>query len=173
MRRRQALAVVTGSLSLVAGCSAESTTERTPIPSKTDTATPPESQIRELPMTPPTDPIDCDDDPHPVSVADGDSYPERANGFELTASKDVVTVGETITFTLTNVGDDPRAAGEQYKYNILRQDDEWEPVYVTQSRAGWTDLGIRVYPGGGFRWSFTATSEGLERRNDYNPDYHV
>jgi len=126
-----------------------------------------------LPTTTPADAIDCDADPHPISVAGGDSYPERVNGFELMASKDIVTIGETITFTLTNVGDDPRVAGEKYKYNILRQHDGWEPVYVTQSRAMWTDMGIRVYPSGGFRWTFTATSEGLERRNDYNPDYHV
>ncbi len=30
------------------------------------------------------------------------TLPERANGFELTASKGVVTIGERITFTLTN-----------------------------------------------------------------------
>lgn len=173
MRRRQALALVTGSLSLVAGCSSDTTTDLTPTPSKTGTEITPESQIRELPMTTPPDPIDCDDDPRPVSRAAGDSYPDRANEFELTASKGVVTIGERITFTLTNIGDNPRGIGEKYKYNILRQHDGWEPIYFTESQAGWTDLGVRVYPGGGFRWTFTATNDGLERQNGYNPAYHV
>ncbi|WP_244621440.1 hypothetical protein [Haloarcula marismortui] len=30
-----------------------------------------------------------------------------------------------------------------------------------------------MYPGGGFRWTFTATNDGLERQNGYNPAYHV
>jgi hypothetical protein len=124
-------------------------------------------------MTTPADPIDCGVDSHPVSLATDDLYPERVSGFKLTASKDVVTIGENITFTLTNDGANGQVVGEKYKYNILRQNDGWEPVYYTQGQASWTDLGVSVGPGGGFRWRFTVTKEGLERRNGHNPDYHV
>jgi len=129
--------------------------------------------MRALSRTTPANPIDCDADPRPISRAAGDSYPERVNEFELTASKDVVTIGGKIAFTLTNVGDAPQVIGEKYKYNILRQNDGWEPVYYTTQQAAWTDLGLHVYPGGGFRWPFTITSERIERRNGYNPAYHV
>lgn len=173
MRRRQALALVTGSLSFVAGCSSESTPDSAPTTSKTSTTTIQEPQMRELPMTAPSDRINCDADANPVSIADDDSYPERANGFELTASKDVVTMGEKITFALTNVGGAQQSTGEKFKYNILRQSDGWEPVYYTKGPAGYTDLGLYVSPGGGFQWPFTVTSKGLERQNDHNPTYYV
>ncbi|NLV11824.1 hypothetical protein [Haloarcula argentinensis] len=119
MRRRQALALVTGSLSFVAGCSSESTPDSAPTTSKTSTTTIQEPQMRELPMTAPSDRINCDADANPVSIADDDSYPERANGFELTASKDVVTIGEKITFALTNVGGAQQSTGEKFKYTAL------------------------------------------------------
>lgn len=160
MRRRQALALITGGFSVVAGCSSNSESNSG-------------AQTRELSTTSPADPIDCDANPYPVTRADDNSYPEQINGFELTASKDTVSIGEAITFTLTNVGDERRGIGQKYKYNILRRDTEWKPIFYTQDQPVWTDLGINVRPGGEFRWPFTVDRKGLERQNGGNPSYHI
>lgn len=190
MRRRHLLATAAGALSLAAGCRSDpesspdtttpsGTTEPTETTvtatTSTETTTIAEPRMRELPTTPPDGTIDCDASPYPIRAGIAGPYPERAGGFELTASTNAVAIGDRITFTLTNVGDDTRVIGEKYKYNILRRGtDEWEPVFYTPEQAVYTDLGIRVRPGGGFRWPFVVDQDGLERKNgEANMPYHV
>jgi hypothetical protein len=103
-----------------------------------------------------------------VLVSDADAY--RKPKF-LSSPTD--TIGEKITLTLTNVGNEPRGIGEKYKYNIAREDDGWEPVFYTHPDVGGTDIGVTVHPDGGFRLLFTVSQDGLERQNDGNPSYYV
>lgn len=187
MRRRDVLASAAGSLIVAGGCLSGSESTGEPTTESTETAdsatesatseaesiTTAEPQMRVLPTTPPEKSLDCDGDLSPVTLGDGNSYPERHNGLELEASADTVAIGDEITFTLTNVGDEPQDTGEIYKYNLLRRNDGWEPVFYISEQNPWTDVGIQVNPGGGFRWPFTVEREGLERQNESNPTYYV
>jgi hypothetical protein len=100
-----------------------------------------------------------------VKIADSDSYPEQADGFELMASTDTVTIGDEITFSLRNISNEERAIGVIYKYNIQRREDgEWSPVFDTPDPA-WIDGIESIAPGGGYDWPVTFDREGLERNN--------
>lgn len=189
MHRRDILASAAGSLIVTGGClsgpepTGEPATSTEPTEtvdsatksaaSETESITTAGPQMRVLPTTSPEETLDCDGDLSPVARADANSYPEQSNGFELETSTDAVRIGDEITFTLTNVGDEPQLTGEIYKYNLLRRNDGWEPVFYTSGQTPWTDVGIQVNPGGGFRWPFTVEREGLERQNESNPTYYV
>jgi hypothetical protein len=135
-----------------------------------------EPSVDTLPRTPPEVDGDCGDDLEAVTFAASDAYPSTSSGIELTVSDQTVAIGDDVTFSLRNVGDEEKLLGQLYKYNILREADggDWEPVYRIAELTTWTDLGILVAPGGGYDWPFTFTSDGLERKNGRsNPPYVV
>lgn len=181
MHRRQVLLGTSALLAGVAGCSANERASPTGTETSTDstsstrqspgsTTEPPqqtaEPEIRTLPQRAPSEEIDCsDEDIDPVEAADGESYPEQADGFELTASTETITIGDEITFSLRNVSDKEQTIGVIYKYNIQRREDgEWGPIYYTRYLDVIDDV-VRIAPGGGYDWPFTFTREGLERNN--------
>jgi hypothetical protein len=195
MKRRRVLLHVAGAASMTAGCltdadsSAGTTTTTSTSATPSTTATPTtdeatatteprttvEPEIETLPQESPENDIDCgDDELFEVSHGGQESYPERAEAFEVEASTDTVTIGEDVTFLLTHVGSEQRGIGTIYRYNIQRrEDDEWVPVYHTPEPL-WTDLLVYKAPGGGYEWSFTFDREGIERQNGpTNAPYHV
>lgn len=194
MKRRRVLLQVAGVVSLTAGCltnsdllsettststtepstttSTQATTEST---TPTATRTTVEPKIETLPRKPPENDVDCGDEGlFTVSGWERDSYPEQAEGFELEASTGTVTIGEEITFSLMNISSNERSIGEIYKYNIQRRKNEqWKPIFHTPEPL-WTDVAIRVAPGGGYEWPFTFDQEGLERQHGpTNAPYHI
>lgn len=190
MNRRQVLHALAGAIALTSGCLSdaespvEPTSTATPTTTQDTTTAPTETTTRivdaretieVLPQKPPEGDVDCGDESlTDVKLGGDSSHPQRTAGFELEASTDTVTVGDDITFELTYTGSEVRTIGEIYKYNIqYRNGDEWKRVYATPDPL-WTDLGILVEAGAGYRWPFTFDREGLARRNGHgNPSYHV
>jgi len=63
-----------------------------------------------------------------------DVSPERADGFERTASKDTVAIGDETTFSLRNVGDERQSVGAIYSYDLHREDSDWRPSTTNSAR---------------------------------------
>jgi hypothetical protein len=134
-------------------------------------------EIRVMSQEKPDGSIDCEADPEPITWGvDQSSLPSEDGGLRLIASKDEVAIGEEITFTMINRSDESEYTSQQSHFNIVRRNGEasqWEPVYYTPRLTPWTDLGWEIYPGGGFRWPFTVSQEGLERDPKGAPPYFV
>lgn len=172
MKRRAVLLHATAAASLTAGCLSTSGTsgETTTGPQPTTV----EPDIRTLSRRPPDADTDCGDDAmEPLDFLPQESCPERADGFELTATTERVTLGDEITFSLRNVGSERRSVGAIYKYAFQRREgSDWVPVYHTPN-SGWIDGVNAIRPGGGYDWPFTFDRAGLERANPGSADHYV
>lgn len=177
MKRRRILHAVGVGVSLTAGClgfESPSTQQSTGTTSSAQQTTEPDPEIRTLSREQPEEDVDCgDEDLQVVGSRTDESYPQRVDALELTASKSTVTIGNEITFSLRNVSDETQSVGAIYKYYFQRRDgDEWAPVYYAQG-PGWIDQINAIAPGGGFDWPFTFDREGLERENPGNSTHYV
>jgi hypothetical protein len=172
MKRRKVLLHATVAVSLTAGClsTSETTRETTTGPQQTTV----EAEIKTLSQQLPDSGVDCSDEAmEPIDFLTRESYPKRADDFELTATTETITIGDEITFSLRNVGTERNSVGTIYKYTFQRREgDEWVPVYYTPN-SGWIDDVNAVRSGGGYDWAFTFNQEGLERENPGNADHYV
>jgi hypothetical protein len=172
MKRRRVLLHASVAISLTAGClsSSEPVNETTTEPQQAT----PEPEVDTLGQRPPDDEFDCSDEAmEPIDFLTDESYPETADGFELTASSDTISMGDEITFSLRNVGTQRSSVGTIYKYLFQhRENEEWQPVYSTPN-SGWIDSVEAIRPGGGYDWPFTFTQDGLERANPGNAHHYV
>lgn len=172
MKRRHVLLQGTVAVSLTAGCLSSSgkTDETTTEPPETTA----EPTIETLAQRPPDGGVDCSDEAmEPIDFLARESYPEEAEGFELTSSSDTISMGDEITFSLRNVGTERSSIGTIYKYTFQRlENDEWQSIYYTPN-SGWIDRVEAIRPGGGYDWPFTFNQNGLERANPGNADHYV
>lgn len=77
--------------------------------------------------------------------------------------------GDTVTVTMTNVGDGEQMTGNRHKYNLQVYTDEgWQDVrgWMGDER-GYTDEGIIHQPGEGFAWSLELTEDGVVADHTY------
>jgi len=172
VKRRTLLLHATAAVPLTTGClsTSEPSGETTTDPQQTTV----EPEIGTLSRRPPDADTDCGDDAmEAIDLLTGESYPERAGGFELTATTETVTLGDEITFSLRNVGTERESVGTIYKYTFQRRESgDWMPVYHTPD-SGWIDGVNAIRPGGGYDWPFTFDRDGLERENPGNADHYV
>lgn len=177
MRRRALLRAGVAATAAVAGClgavqSGDDPTDATATTrsrhgTDTGTTTTDPTTTRSLSGTEPPDaPLsgDCYANTDPVWAETEEVRYGSAAGFELTASRDGVHRGESVTFDLTNVADETRLTGNRRKFAFQhRPDDRWGAVLRAEDgeRVGFTDEGVQHDPGEGFSWTFALSADAL------------
>lgn len=149
----------------------ESTTAETATTTTTETTTDaPEETRTTTRKCPPKDQQapSCGDDWKRVNAAtSGDVSRGTAGGFELTAEPTTLSLGDCVTFRLTNTSDENQLTGIKEKYDIHRRTaDGWQSVLFTKHR-GYSDLGMRHGPGEGFVWKRRLSQAGLSGHSDH------
>jgi len=144
----------------------ETTTETTTEPT-TDAPEQTRTTTRECPPRGQPAPS-CGDKWKRVDAAtSGEVSQGTAGGFEVTADPPTLSLGDCVTFRLTNTGDESQVTGTKQTYDIHRKTAEgWRSVLFT-NRRGYNSLGIRHEPGEGFVWKRRFSQAGLSRDSEY------
>ncbi|WP_276299653.1 hypothetical protein [Halorussus lipolyticus] len=109
----------------------------------------------------------CGDDWERLNAGtSGDVSLGTVGGFELTAEPTTLSLGDCVTFRLTNTTDEKLTTGVREKYDIHRKTaDGWQSVLFTKHR-GYIDFGIMQSPGEGFVWKRRLSQAGLSGHSD-------
>lgn len=115
------------------------------------------------------DPLSCSEDfnRHPNWVEDppwGTVEHDGETAFALRADTRRVSYGDTVTITLTNVGDRQFSTGNRYKYSLqVKTTDGWQDVRGASDRKyfEYTDEALIHRPGEGLEWTFEMTESGV------------
>ncbi|UPW01622.1 hypothetical protein M0R88_05845 [Halorussus gelatinilyticus] len=100
------------------------------------------------------------------AATSGDVSRGTAGGFELTAEPTTLSLGDCVTFRLTNRSGEKRTTGIRECYDIHRKTDGgWQSVLFTKRR-GYIDLGIWQEPGEGFVWKRRLSQAGLSGHSE-------
>jgi hypothetical protein len=97
------------------------------------------------------------------------------DGFKIEIANREISIGDTVTVSITNTSGEERTTGVKQKYDIQRKSGEaWRSIFgVVRERPIYSDKGITHQPGEGFQWEFEFSSEGLSEEDSSEPTYKV
>lgn len=101
--------------------------------------------------------------------------PGPLGGFDLSIRAREISIGGTLSATLTNITNEEKSTGNKQKYDIQYQTESgWETIFgIDQETAMYTSEGITHQPGEGFSWNLTFTRSGLTDAVNQEPMYSV